>query len=268
MDRRKDASFKAPPRSPAHNYDYVARYIIEGDPARHAVEVRKRPDVAVEKADLILAPVDPREVAAGVHQPHQKQPRFPPGAVHVEQHLEEVDLDQVSRPIGQRDKHLATLALPLGDRRFHDGDADPMALADQQLVEPRRRQLLLAAGPSTRLGQQRLDARAHLRPDGPRPRRRRLTDRPRLRDVLPHRPPRQPQLFGHLPLRPAFHQHLVTDDMHLVHPEHPFQRTAELGSPASPPCRPSGGSLSERRVDHFPSGAPKRLRGGWSTAAM
>ena len=33
-----------------------------------------------------------------------------------------------------------------------------------------------------------------------------------------------------------------------------------LDSPASPPIRPSGGSVSERRVDHFPSGAPRAAR--------
>ena len=31
----------------------------------------------------------------------------------------------------------------------------------------------------------------------------------------------------------AFDQDLMTSDMYLVHPEHPFQRTPELGSSAS-----------------------------------
>ena len=51
--------------------------IVVRDARRHAVEVRERADVPVEKADLILALVDPREVAARVHQPHQEEPRLP-----------------------------------------------------------------------------------------------------------------------------------------------------------------------------------------------
>src|SRR4030095_5244472 len=43
--------------------------------------------------------------------------------------------------------------------------------------------------------------------------------------------------------------------MNLIHLEHPSQRTPKLSAPARPAIRPPGGSLSERRVDHFPSGA-------------
>jgi hypothetical protein len=38
----------------------------------------------------------------------------------------------------------------------------------------------------------------------------------------------------------------MTNDMYLVHSEHPFQQTAELDSPASP--------LAGPQVDQFPSG--------------
>ncbi len=38
--------------------------IVVGDARRHAIEMRKGPDVAIEKTDLILPLVDPREVAA------------------------------------------------------------------------------------------------------------------------------------------------------------------------------------------------------------
>ena len=91
--------------------------IVVRDARRHAVEVRERADVPVEKADLILALVDPREVAARVHQPHQEQPRLAARPVDVDQHLEEVDLGEIARPIRQRHEDLAALPLPLGDRR-------------------------------------------------------------------------------------------------------------------------------------------------------
>ena len=70
--------------------------IVIRDAGRDCVEVRKRAHVSVEKADLILALVDPREVAAGLHQSHQEQPGFAAGPVDVDQHLEEVDLSEIA----------------------------------------------------------------------------------------------------------------------------------------------------------------------------
>ncbi len=54
-------------------HDGRAQIVIR-DTSGYAVEVRERADVSVEKADLILPLVDPREVAARVHQPHQEEP--------------------------------------------------------------------------------------------------------------------------------------------------------------------------------------------------
>ena len=53
-------------------------------------------------------------------------------------------------------------------------------------------------------------------------------------------------ILGDSPLGAAFDQDLMTNDMYLVHPEHPFQRTPELLRSASPPSGP--------QVDQFPSG--------------
>ena len=102
--------------------------IVVRDARRHAVEVRERAHVPVEKTDLILTLVDPGEVATGVHQPHQKEPRLPTDAVEIDQDLEEVDLGEIARTIRQRHEDLAALALPLGDGLFDERDADPMAL--------------------------------------------------------------------------------------------------------------------------------------------
>ena len=220
--------------------------IVVHDARRHAVEVRERAHVPVEKADLILALVDPREVATGVHQPHQKEPRLPTDAVEIDQYLEEVDLGEIARSIGQRHEHLTALALPLGDGLFDERDADPMALGDQQLVEPRGRQLLLPTGPSARFGQQPVHPVPHGVPDRPRPDQGLLPNGGGLLEILSNRQPRNPELFRDLPPRAALHQHFVTNDMHLIHLEHPSQRTPEPTSSASPPSGP--------QVDHFPSG--------------
>jgi hypothetical protein len=119
--------------------------------------VGKGADVPIEEADLVLPLVNPREVATGAHQPQQKQPRLPPDPGDVDQHLEEVDLREVAGPVRQRDEDLSPLPAPLGHRRLHQGDPDRVALLDEQRVQPGRRQLLFAPGPTGGLGQQRLD---------------------------------------------------------------------------------------------------------------
>ena len=224
--------------------------IVIRDTRRHAVEVRKGADVPIEKADLILALVNPREVAARVHQPHQEQPRLAAGAIDVDQHLEEVDLGEIARPIRQRHEDLAALPLPFCDRLFDDGHADALALSPQQLVESRGGQPLLAPSPPHRFGEQHLHAVGDRIPDRPGPSRGlRLPTGDRLIHVFPNRDTRQPQFAGDRPLGPPLNQHLMSNHMHEIHPEHP---PANPGSsdPASPPSSP--------QVVYFPSGV-------WST---
>ena len=174
--------------------------IVVRDTRRHAVEVRKCPHVPVEKADLILPLVDPGEVAARVHQPHQEEPRLATGPIDVDPDLEEVDLRQIARPIRQRHEDLAALPLPLRDRSLDDGDADGVPLGHQQLVQPRGRQPLLARRPLRRGGEQRLDTLGHFLPHWSCPRPRFFPARRRLSDVFPHRQSRNPELLGDPPL--------------------------------------------------------------------
>jgi hypothetical protein len=183
---------------------------------------------------LILALVDPREVAAGVHQPHQEEPGFAAGPVDVDQHLEEVDLGEIAWPIRQRHEDLAPLPLPLRDGVFDHRDAHGVPFRPEHRVQARGRQPLFTAGPADGLGQQRLHAGPDRLPDRPRPRRRlRRPRRSRLVQVLADRDPRQSQLPCHRPLRSPFDQHFVPDHVYLIHPEHP---PANPGSPdpASP----------------------------------
>jgi hypothetical protein len=196
---------------------------------------------------LVLPLVDPGEVAARVPQPHQEEPRRPPpGAVDVDQHLEEVHLGEIARPIRQRHEDLAALSLPLRDGGLDERGPDPMALADQQLVQPRGRELLFAARPVLRRRQQRFDARADLRPHRPGSRLGLPPHRLRPLDVLADCDPRDPDLLRDLSSGAAVDQHLMANDMYLVHLEHPLQRTRGAGSSAGP--------LSGLQVDQFPSG--------------
>ena len=108
--------------------------IVVRDPVRPATEMRKRSDVAIEKADLILTLVDPREIAAGRHQPHQKQPRLPSHTIEIDEHLKEIDLGQVARPVRERHKHLTLRPPPLGDGLFHQRHADAMPVPTEYSV--------------------------------------------------------------------------------------------------------------------------------------
>ena len=70
-------------------------------------------------------------------------------------------------------------------------------------------------------------------------------ERRRLLHIFPDGIPRNPELLGHSSLRAAFHQHLVPNDMYLVHLEHP---------PSGPEAQRFGNRQSRPQVDHFPSG--------------
>jgi hypothetical protein len=95
-------------------FQIVVRY-----PRGHAVDVREGPHVPIQEARLVLPLVDPGEVATRVHQPHQEEPRLPTHRVEIDEHLEEVHLGELARPIRQRDKHLAPLPSPLRHGRLH-----------------------------------------------------------------------------------------------------------------------------------------------------
>src|SRR5262249_43357700 len=81
MRRGRHKARRQRPLTPDENPGDRRLEIVVRQPGRHAAEVRERAHVAIEKADLVLPLVDPREVAAGVHQPHQEEPRLAAGAV-------------------------------------------------------------------------------------------------------------------------------------------------------------------------------------------
>src|SRR5688572_3695995 len=93
------------------------------------------------------------------------------------------------------------------------------------------REQLLAARPVLRCRQQRVDPGTDLLPHGAGPRLRLLPHGLRAFDVLANRDPRDPELLRDLSLRPTFDQYLVTNDMYLIHSEHP---------PADPKLAASG----------------------------
>jgi len=128
--RQRGESRRQGAGAPDQDPDHHGPQIVVRDASRNPVEVRKRADVPVQKADLILALVDPRKVAARIHQAHQEEPRLPARPIDVDQHLEEVDLGQIAGAVRQRHEHLAALALPFGDRFLDEGDPDPLPLGD------------------------------------------------------------------------------------------------------------------------------------------
>jgi hypothetical protein len=96
---------------------------------RRRAEVSERAHVPVEKARLVLTWIEPREVAARVHQAHHEHVRLASLTVDLDEHLEEVDLGQVAWLVHERDEHLLALSSPLAGDLLHDGVADAMAFA-------------------------------------------------------------------------------------------------------------------------------------------
>src|SRR5262249_22034156 len=190
------------------------------------------------------------------HQPHQEEPCFATRARDVDEHLEKIDFREIPGAIRQWDVHLAALPLPFGDRLFHQRDTDSVPFSNEQRVQPRRGQLLFAAGPLRSLRQQHLESCPDRVPHRPIARFRLPANRDRFGEILADRQSRNAKLFRNRPLRATFHQHLVAKNMGLIHLEHPSQRTPKPSASATA-IMPSGGSLSERRVDHFPSGASR-----------
>ena len=80
-----------------------------------------------------------------------------------------------------------------------------MPFVDQQLVQPRRRELLLPARPVFRGGQERLNPGADFLPHRPGARPTLPPDWQRPFDVLAHRDTRDRELLRNLPLRTALH---------------------------------------------------------------
>jgi hypothetical protein len=124
-------------------------------------------------------------------------------------------------------------------------------------MKPRRPELLLADGPP-------FDSASSASTLGP-----------IFSETGPARPDLAPHRLGPLHSRTVTREILNTratcrcirlpptpcdDDMHLIHPEYPLQRTRKAGSSASPP--------SGSQVDHFPNGVPTTSIAGVNASAV
>ncbi len=227
--------------------------IVVDDPRRHAAEVGEGPHVAVEEGQLIAPVVDPHEVAARERQPHQELPCRAPEAALLDRDLEEVHLGLLARPVDERDVDLGALPAPLPQPAPDRRHADLEALLAQLPVESRAGDALLAGRPRQPLRHQLLEPRDHALEHRPRPRL--ALHPPRLRDleVLAHRIPAHPQLPCHRAPRPALHQHLVSNNMHLIHPQHPSSSSSGRRQTEATGVGAGGGSVSKRWVGQFPS---------------
>ena len=214
--------------------------------------MREGAHVSVEEADLVLAAVEPSEVAAGVHQPQEEHPPLATLDRDVHEHLEEVDLGEVTRPVDQRHEDLLPLPLPLCDELLDERDAHLAPLSDQQPMKLGRREALLAARPPRRFGEELLEPRPHRLERRPRPCGRLAPARLRALDIAAHRVAGEVELPRHLTHGEALDQHLVPNDVDLIHPEHP-PTEALAPQPGKLPGG-VGGSVSERRMDQFQSG--------------
>jgi hypothetical protein len=89
-DQRQESLGEFAPR--ADDLAHRGREIIVDAAPRDSAQVCECPHVTIEKRQLIAALVEPGELAARVHQPHQELRGFAPFAADFHHHLEEVDL--------------------------------------------------------------------------------------------------------------------------------------------------------------------------------
>src|SRR2546427_1106935 len=231
---------------------------------RDEAEVLEGAHVPVEKGHLILARIEPGEVAPRVHQPQDEHPRLAPLGAHIDEHLEEVDLAEVAGFVHERADPPLPPALPLRDHLPYHAVADNVALRQEQLVQARRGQSLLAACPARRLREQLLEARPDALLDQTRALDRRPHARPGPLDVAPDRVARHAQLSRHPSNGDFLNEHLVPNHIGLIHPQHPpaekpVPMTGNFSASAGwISFRPPNGSLSRRRHQRRYSGTWKR----------
>jgi hypothetical protein len=180
--------------------------------------VRERTHVPIEKAALVLAKVQRREVSAGVHPAHDEHPRLAPNAIQVDEHFEEVNLRKLARRVREWNEHFPALPLPFRNQFPNRGQTGSEALRHKHRVHACCRQTLLASCPFRRLAQQRLNTCRNEVRDGPATTPFLLgPDRHCLLQVLPNRVARDPHLARHAPDSDALNQYLVTNNVYLIH---------------------------------------------------
>ncbi|MCY4639266.1 MAG: hypothetical protein OXC94_02870 [Chloroflexi bacterium] len=211
------------------------REVVVDDAPGHPAEVGEGPHVAVEEGDLVLAVVEPDEVAARVHQPHQELPGLAALTVHLDGDLEEVDLGLVARAVHQRHVDLGALPPPLAQVAAHQRHPDLVALLAQLAVQPRRRHTLLRRRAPRPLLEQRVEARLHPFEDGLPAWLALYPHRLGQRQVAPHGVAADAQLPGDLPPAQPLDQHLVPQHVHVLHSEHPSPQPS-----AAPPLEMLG----------------------------
>ena len=120
--------------------------------------------------------------------------------------------------VDERHEHLLATPLPLRDHLPHNALAHREPLLDEHLMQPRRRQSLLAAGPARSLVEELSQARPHALLDRARARDRRALAWLRALDVAPDRIARHSELARHTPHRQFLDKNLVPNHVDLIHP--------------------------------------------------
>ena len=139
--------------------------------------------------------------------------------VLLHRHLEEVHLAALAGTVHQRNERLLALTLPLPNVAANRRDPDLVAILHQLAMQTRRRQTLLRRRPARPRPQQLLQTRSHTLRHQPPPRPALHPPRLALIQVLAHRVAAHTVLPSHRALAPTLHQHLVPNNMYLIHPQ-------------------------------------------------
>ena len=178
--------------------------------------------MCVQERELIATLIEPNEIKTGVHQAQEKFPDLNQHPCDFDRDFEEIDLCDFPWAVNQRDEDLRRLAPLLSQLEAHSGGADAKAFCEQLAMKARARDALLGCGARAPLVEQFINARGDLAGDG-------LgtwlffhTSRSRHVQVLGNGVATEAKVPGRLTATAAFDQDLVTNDMNLIHSEHPF----------------------------------------------
>ena len=193
--------------------------IVVDQPQRHAAEVSERPHMAVEERHLVAPVVQPHERTARVRQVQQKLPHPVSHTVLLHRHLEEVHLAALAGTVHQRNERLLPLTLPLPHVAAHRRDPDLVAILQQLAMKARSRQTLLRRRPARPPAQQLLQTRRHPLRHPAAPGLALHPPRLALIQVLAHRVAAHTVTPRHPTLATTLNQHLVPNNMNLIHPQ-------------------------------------------------
>jgi hypothetical protein len=202
--------------------------VIVGETIRGAAKMGESADVAIKEGDLVTTIIQPDEIIAGVHQPHQELPYFAQCPCSFDRDFEEVYLSRLRRSVDERDENFGCLSAFLAKVDADSSDADIETFFAELVVEASASNALFWSGASVPLVEKLIKAWYYFVFDRGRPRRFFNPDWLRVSGILLDRSTAESHLPSHLANAFVFDEKFVSDDVNEIHPQHPRDPPAAI----------------------------------------